>query len=77
MTTRGGVDAYIMTSHGNEGCFLFFTDYKMNVAVQAQHSVKRLKKGGGSTVMVVDFMVATYAGALKAVMRLRMMTNDV
>jgi hypothetical protein len=30
------------------------------VAVQVQHFVKRLKKGGGSTVMVVDFMVATY-----------------
>ena len=33
MTTRGGADAYIMTSHGNGGCFLFFTDNKMNVAV--------------------------------------------
>ncbi len=43
MTTRGGVDAYIMTSHGNGGCSLFFTDDKMNVAVQAQHSVKRLR----------------------------------
>jgi hypothetical protein len=41
MTTRRGVDAYIMTSHGNGGCFLFFTDNKMDVAVQAQHSVKR------------------------------------
>jgi cytochrome c-type biogenesis protein CcmH/NrfF len=49
----------------------------MNVAVQAQHSVKRLKKGGLSAVMVVDFMVATYAGALKAVMRLCTMTIDV
>jgi len=54
-----------------------FTDDKMNVAVQAQHSMKRLKKGGRSAVMVVDFMVATYAGALKAVMRLRTMTIDV
>ena len=48
-----------MTSHGNRGCSLFLTDDKMNVAAQAQHYVKRLKKGGGSTVMVVDFMVAT------------------
>ena len=70
MTTCGGVDVYIMTSHGNGGCFLFFTDEKMNVAVQAQHSVKRLSEGGGSAVIVVDFMVATYADALRAVMRL-------
>ena len=77
MTTRGGVDTYIMTSHGNGGCFLFFTDNKMNVAVQAQHSVKRLKKGGGSTVVVVDFMVGTYAWVLKAVMLLCTMTIDV
>jgi hypothetical protein len=49
----------------------------MNVAVQTQHSGKRLKKGGGSTVMVVDFMVATYAEALRAVMRLCMMKIDV
>ena len=74
MTTRGGVDAYIMTSHGNGGCFLFFTNNKMDVAVQAQHSVKRLSEGGGSAVMVVDFMVATYADALRAVMRLRATT---
>ena len=77
MTTRGGVDAYIMTSHGNGGCFPFFTDNKRNVAVQAQHSVKRLKKGGGSAVMVVDFMVATYADALRAIMQLRATTIDV
>ena len=32
---------------------------------------------GGSAVMVVDFMVATYAEALKAVMRLCTMTIDV
>jgi cytochrome c-type biogenesis protein CcmH/NrfF len=46
----------------------------MDVAVQAQHSVKRLSEGGGSAVMVVDFMVATYADALRAVMRLRATT---
>ncbi len=60
-----------------EDASFFFTDNKMNVAVQAQHSVKRLKKGGGSAVMVVDFTVATYAGALAAVLRLRTMTIDV
>ena len=49
----------------------------MNVAVQTQHSGKRLKKGGGSALMVVDFMVATYAEALKAVMLLRTMTIDI
>ena len=68
MTTHGGVDAYIMTSHEKEGCFLFFTDEKMDVAVQAQHSVKRLSEGGGSAGMVVDFMVATYADAPRAFM---------
>ena len=68
MTTRRGVDAYIS--------FLYFTDNKMDVAVQAQHSVKRLSEGGGSAVMVVDFMVATYADALRAVMRLRATTID-
>ena len=76
MTTRHGVDAYIMTSHGNGGCFLCFTDDKRDVAVQAQHSVKRMKTGGGSAVMVVDFMVAMYADALRAVMRLRATTID-
>jgi hypothetical protein len=76
MTTRRGVDAYIMTAHGGGGCFLYFTDNKMDVAVQAQHSVKRLSEGGGSAVMVVDFMVATYEDALRAVMRLRATTID-
>ena len=70
MTTHRGVDAYIMTSHGNGGCFLCFTDSKMNVAVQAQHEVKKLDRGGGSTVMVVHFLVVTYTDALRAVERL-------
>jgi hypothetical protein len=67
----------MMTSHGNGGCFLCFTDDKMDVAVQAQHSVKKLSKGGGSTAMVVDFWVFTYAVAIRAIERLRTMTIDV
>jgi hypothetical protein len=59
VTTHCGVFAYIMMSHGNRGCFLYFTDNKMDVAVQAQHSVKKLDKGGESAVMVVDFWVCT------------------
>ena len=77
MTTHHGVNAYIMTSHGNGGCFLCFTDSKMNVAVQAQHEVKKLDKGGGNAVMVVDFFVVTYADGLRAVKRLCTMTIDV
>ncbi len=77
MTTRGGVDTYIITSHKNGGCFLCFTDNKTDVAIQTQHSVKRLEKGGGSTVMVVDFWVAMYAEGLRAVVQLDTMTIDV
>jgi hypothetical protein len=46
ITTRCGVDAYMMRSFGNGGCFLCFTDNKMDLAVQAQHSVKKLVKLG-------------------------------
>jgi hypothetical protein len=39
----------------------------MNVAVgPALHSVKRLKKGVGSAIMVVDCWVAMYEEALRA-----------
>ena len=79
LTPRRGrvVDAYIMTSHGNGGCFLCFSDSNMNVAVQAKHSVKKLCTGGGSAVMIVDFWVPTYAEALKAVEKLHKTTLDV
>ena len=66
-----------MTPYGNGGCFLCFTDDKMNVAIQAQHEVKRLNKGGGSAVMVIDFWVAKYTEALRAVEQLRTITIDV
>ena len=55
MTTHRGVDACIMTFHGKEGCFLCFTDSKINVAVQAQHEVKKLDKG-------VQYPVERYVG---------------
>jgi hypothetical protein len=55
-----------MPAHGNGGCFLYFTADKMKVVIQAQHSVKRVEMCEGSAVMVVDFWVATYAEALRA-----------
>ena len=77
LTTRRGVDAYIMTSHGNGGCFLCFSDSNMNVAVQAKHSAKKLCTGGGSAIIIMDFWVPTYAEALKAVEKLCKTTLDV
>ena len=51
ITTGRLVSAYLMTSHGNGGCFLCYADNNKNVAVQAQHSVKQLNKesSGGNT----------------------------
>ena len=78
ITTGRLVSAYLMTSHGNGGCFLCYADNNKNVAVQAQHSVKQLNKesGGGSTYFVVDFWVEMYEDALRAIELMREMVVD-
>ena len=55
--TIPGFSAYLMSSHGNGGCFLSYTDESKKVAIQAQHSVTKIgENGGGSGAFVCDFL---------------------
>ena len=40
--TIAGFSAYLMSSHGNGGCFLCYTDDKRSVAIKAEHSVSKI-----------------------------------
>jgi hypothetical protein len=70
--TIAGFSAYLMSSHGNGGCFLSYTDDTRSVAIQAQHLVSK----GGSEAFVCDFVVKDLRAAMKALRAFRGMVLD-
>jgi hypothetical protein len=67
ITTIPGFSAYLMSSHGNGGCFLAYTDKTKKVAIQAQHSVTKIGENkGGSGAFVCDFVVEDLRAAMQA-----------
>jgi hypothetical protein len=66
-----------MSSHGNGGCFLIYTDDTRSVAIQAQHSVSKIGANkGGSCAFVCDFVVKDLRAAMKALRAFRGMVLD-
>jgi hypothetical protein len=66
-----------MSSHGNGGCFLGYTDESKKVAIQAQHSVTKIGENeGGSAAFVCDFVVEDLRAAMQALHDLREMVLD-
>jgi hypothetical protein len=75
--TIAGFSAYLMSSHGNGGCFLIYTDDTRSVAIQAQHSVSKIGANkGGSKAFVCDFVVKDLKAAMKALRAFRGMVLD-
>jgi len=75
--TIPGFSAYLMSSHGNGGCFLSYTDESKKVAIQAQHSVTRIGENeGGSGAFVCDFVVEDLRAAMQALSDFRGMIED-
>jgi hypothetical protein len=66
-----------MSSHGNGGCFLSYTDDTRSVAIHAQHSVSKISANkGGSKAFVCDFIVKDLRAAMKAILAFRGMVLD-
>ena len=62
-----GFSAYLMSSHGNGGCFLRYTDESKKVAIQAQHSVTKIGENkGGSGAFICDFVVKDLMDTMQA-----------
>ena len=77
IVTISGFSAYLMSSHGNGGCFLSYTDESKKVAIQAQHSVSKIGfNKGGSEAFVCDFVVKDLRAAMKALRAFRGMVLD-
>jgi hypothetical protein len=77
ITTIPGFSAYLMSSHGNGGCFLAYTDKTKKVAIQAQHSVTKIGENeGGSGAFVCDFVVEDLRAAMQALNNFRGMIVD-
>jgi hypothetical protein len=75
--TIAGFSAYLMSSHGNGGCFLGYTDKTKKVAIQAQHSVTKIGENeGGSGAFVCDFVVEDLRAAMQALNDFRGMVVD-
>jgi len=55
IVTISGFSAYLMSSHGNGGCFLSYTDESKKVAIQAQPQSRRLVR----TKVVAEPLFAT------------------
>ena len=65
--TIPGFSTYLMSSHGNGGCFLSHTDESKKVAIQAQHSVMKIGENeGGSGAFVCNFVVEDLRAAMQA-----------
>ena len=65
--TIPGFSAYLMSSHGNGGCFLSYTNESKKVAIQAQHSVTKIGENeGGSGAFVCDFVIENLRAAMQA-----------
>ena len=77
IVTISGFSAYLMSSHGNGGCFLSYTDESKKVAIQAQHSVTKIGENeGGSGAFVCDFVVEDLRAAMQALNDFRGMVLD-
>ena len=77
ITTIPGFSAYLMSSHGNGGCLLSYTDESKKVAVLAQHSVTKIGENeGGSGAFVCDFVVKDLRAAMQALNNFRGMVLD-
>ncbi len=65
--TIPGFSAYLMSSHGNGGCYLSYPDELKKVAIQAQHSVTKIGANeGGSGAFVRDFLVEDLRAVMQA-----------
>ena len=77
IVTIPGFSAYLMSSHGNGGCFLSYTNESKKVAIQAQHSVTKIGQNkGGSGAFVCDFVVENLRAAMQALNDFRGMVLD-
>jgi hypothetical protein len=77
IVTIPGFSAYLMSSHGNGGCFLGYTDESKKVAIHAQHSVTKIGENeGGSGAFVCDFVVEDPRAAMQALDDFREMVLD-
>ena len=77
IVTMPGFSIYLMSSHGNGGCYLGYTDQSKKVAIQAQHSVMKIGANeGGSGAFVCDFVVNDLRAALQALYAFRGMVLD-
>ena len=66
-----------MSSHGNGGCFLGYTDETRKVAIQAQHLVSKIGENeGGSGAFICDFLVKDLRAAMQALNNFRGMVLD-
>jgi hypothetical protein len=78
--TIPGFSAYLMSSHGNGGCFLGYTNETKKVAIQAEHSVEKIGANdaneGGSEAFVCDFVVKDLRAAMQALYAFRGMVLD-
>jgi len=75
--TIAGFSAYLMSSHGNGGCFLGYTDDTRSVAIKAAHSVSKIGVNkGGSEAFVCDFVVKDLRADKKALRAFRDMVLD-
>jgi hypothetical protein len=75
--TIPGFSAYLMSSHGNGGCFLSYTDKSKKVAIQALHSITKIGQNeGGSRAFVCHFVVENLRAAMQALNDFRGMVLD-
>jgi len=67
METTAGLSAYLMSSHGNGGCFLCYTDETKKFVLQAQHEVPNSGMNDrGSTAWICDFLVSDIIASMNA-----------
>ena len=77
IVTIPGFSTYLMSSHGNGGCFLCYTDESKKVVIQAQHSVTKMGENeGGSGAFVCNFVVEDLRAAMQALSDFRGMELD-
>ena len=65
--TIPGFSAYLMSPHGNGGCYLGYTNESNKVTIQVQHSVTKIGANeGGSGAFVCDYVVNDLRAAMQA-----------
>ena len=77
IVTIPGFSTYLMSSHGNGGCFLCYTDESKKVVIQAQHSVTKIGENErGTGAFVCNFVVEDLRAAMQALSDFRGMELD-